>query len=192
LRTARGAIAEFRVTPPPRDLSHLLPPCAPADLWGAVSDILPFFMAQAQPKFRARELSRVGQRLRFPGYDTRWSIPPDLLDQRIVADSAIISLDSASTATAFVTWNTSPMWVTGVRRAAPGQRALVRGREWFVAQLQIDRANGELLRATTLADSRRLYLQLGYAADTVPTLATDSTGMLIRVDRRLNLRLSRE
>jgi hypothetical protein len=188
MRGTSDGIASIRITPPPSDLSRVLPACAPEDLAVAASDILPLFMVQSQPKFRARELRRVGDRLRFAGYDTRWRVPPTLLDQRITADSGTVSLDSANAASLFVTWDTSPMQVTVVRAVARGQRALLHGREWFAAQLQIDARTGDLVHAATIEDSLRLRMRLGYTADTIPGAIADTTGMLIRITRRLELR----
>lgn len=189
MQPAPRVIAQFRVSPPPKDLSHVVAACAPEDLWGAISDILPFFMLQTQPRFRARELSSAGERLRSAGYDTRWTIPPAVLDQRIVADSGVVRLDSLTSNGVVLDWNTSPMDVRLVRRLPTGQNALLVGREWFEASVRIDRRSGELLDARTLADSLELHMRVGYPSDTVPVGIADSTGPLVRVVRHLELRL---
>jgi len=189
MRTPDGGLLRFDITPPPRNLSSIVPSCAPEDLWGAASDILPLFMIQAQPQFRARELRRPGDVLRFRGYDTRWRIPPTLLDQRIVADSGTIQLESMTDASSVVAWDTSPMRVSAVRRLPTGQNALLEGHEWFAARLRLNRRTGDLIAATTEADSLRLHMRIGYSADTVPASANDTSGMLVRVTRRLELRL---
>ena len=184
-----GVLMEFLLTPPARDLSSVIPACAPEDLRGAVSDILPLFMVQSQPRFRARELQQVGERLRFGGYVVRWQIPPDVPDQRIVADSGIVTLDSVGTGVIEITWNTSPMSVSVVRRLANAPNMLLQGTEWFVARVRVDRASGLLLAASTDADSLRLHARFGYPADTVSTMAGDTSGPLVRVVRSLDLRL---
>jgi hypothetical protein len=189
LRPAPGVIARFHVSPPPQDLSHVVAACAPEDMWGAISDILPFFMLQTQPRFRARELTSAGERLRSAGYDIRWKIPPTLLDQRIVADSGVVRLDSLTSNAVVLDWNTSPMDVRLVRRLPTGQNALLAGREWFEAIVRIDRRSGELLDARTRADSLQLRMRVGYPSDTVPVGAAEGTGPLVRVVRQLELRL---
>jgi len=181
-----GSIVQLRVTPPTRDLARLLPTCVPEDFWGAASDILPLLMIQAQPQFRARELRRAGDRLRFLGYDTRWKMPTTMLDQRIRADSGTIGLDSLSAEEAVITWDTSPMVVDLLRRLPTGQNALLHGREWFVARLHVDATTGELLAASTDADSLILRMRISYEADTLPTVADDGP-IPVRIIRHLEL-----
>lgn len=182
-----GTIVQFRITPPPRDLAQLLPACVPEDVWGAASDILPLLMIQVQPQFRARELHRAGDRLRFVGYDTRWKMPTAMLDQRIRADSGTIRLDSLSAREATITWDTSPMTVDLLRRLPTGQNALLHGREWFVARLYVDPTTGELLEASTTADSLVLRMRVPYASDSLPADGADAGSIPVRIVRQLEL-----
>lgn len=181
-------LAELRITPPPHELRDLLPACVPEAFWGAASDILPLLMIQVQPRFRADELRRVGDRLPFAGYEVRWQLPPNVLDARVRADSGVIALDSLSTDRAVITWDTSPMMVDIVRRMPSGQGALLHGHEWFLAVLHVDPRTGELVDARTRMDSLVLHLRLGYAHSAVPEAVTDTSGFPVRIVRRLNLR----
>lgn len=167
LAAPAGAIAVLPITPPPELMGNLIADCVPEDLFGAASDILPILMIQVQPKFRAAELRRVGERLRFPGYRTGWRLPPGLLDAVITADSGVVSLDSLSPSRRVIGWNSSPMRVGIVRQLGPGQRALLQGQEWFSARIEIDR-DGVLLRGWTTVDSLALRLITPYPDSVVP------------------------
>lgn len=163
-----GALAVLAITPPPADLHALIDGCVPDDFFGAATDILPLLMIQMQPRFRAAELSRVGERLRFGGYVTGWTRPPRTVDARIVADSGFVRLDSLAPRRGVLTWDTSPMAVDLVVQVAPGQRALLRGHEWFTARVAFDPRDGRLLAAWTEADSLVLPMHLPYAGTAAP------------------------
>lgn len=184
-----GAIVVLPITPPPADLHALVAGCVPDDFFGAATDILPLLMIQMQPKFRAGELSRAGARLRFDGYATGWTRPPRTLDARIVADSGFVRLDSLGPRRAVLTWDTSPMAVDLVVQIAPTQRALLRGREWFIARVAFDPRDGRLLEARTEADSLVLPMHLPYAGTTVPAAGTVLSPPIstVRIVRELRL-----
>jgi hypothetical protein len=150
-------------------------------------------MIQVQPRYRAAELRRVGDRLRFDGYRTGWQQPPALLDAVIAADSGVVSLDSLTSTRRVIGWNTSPMKVSIVRQLAPGQRVQLRGHEWFWAQITVDE-RGVLLGGHTIIDSLALRLTMPYS-DSVAVLSDDrqmDTGPLVAVSRALTLRLIRD
>lgn len=182
-----GVLARLSITPPPRDMGSFLPDCVPEDFWGAASDILPLLMIQVQPAFRAAELRRAGQRLAFRGYDAHATIPPNVLDQRIVADSGVIALDSLQDGTAVLSWDTSPMRVHILRRLPNGMTALFEGAEWFVAEVRVNARNGVLLGAFTRADSLRLRMTGPFTGDSPPAATTASPGPEVRIIRRLEL-----
>lgn len=193
-----GTLAVLPITPPPHQLSDLVPDCVPEDFFGAASDILPLLMIQAQPKFRAGELRAVGDILRFDGYATGWRLPPTLLDARIVADSGVVSLDSLTAARAVIGWNTSPMQIDLLRQLAPGRRALLSGREWFWARVVVDPRSGTLLEGRTLVDSLALRMTLPYPDSTLHPAGDRSApggrsapaaGLPVVVTRTLELRL---
>jgi hypothetical protein len=184
-----GALAVLPITPPPADLHALINGCVPDDFFGAATDILPLLMIQMQSRFRAAELSRAGDQLRFDGYVTGWTRPPRMLDARIVSDSGVVRLDSLGTRRALLTWSTSPMAVDLVVQIATEQRALLRGHEWFIAHVAFDPRNGRLLEAWTEADSLVLAMYLPYADSTAP-----ATGVVlprpistVRIVRQLRL-----
>lgn len=184
-----GVFAVLPITPPPADLHALIDDCVPEDFFGAATDVLPLLMIQMQPKFRAHELVRAGDRLRFDGYVTGWRRPPRTVDARIVADSGTARLDSLEARRGILTWDTSPMAVDLVVRTAPGQRALLHGHEWFAARVAFDPRDGRLLEAWTIADSLVLPMHLPYAdtlapprGATLPPLVTT-----VRIVRQLRL-----
>jgi hypothetical protein len=184
-----GAIAVLPITPPPTRLARLIPDCVPEDLFGAASDILPLLMIQVQPRYRAGELRRIGDRLRFAGYQTGWRLPPGLLDASITADSGVVSLDSVAGARLVIGWNTSPMRIALVRQVGPAQRALLHGEEWFWAQIVIDRKSGLLLSGRTIVDSLALRMVLPYSDSTVPAEPhrEKDAGIPVAVSRTLEL-----
>lgn len=182
-----GVLARLSITPPPRDMGGFLPDCVPEDFWGAASDILPLLMIPVQPAFRAAELRRAGERLTFHGYDVHSTIPPNVLDLRISADSGVIALDSLTAATAVLSWDTSPMHVRILRRLPNGMTALFDGSEWFVAEVRVDPRSGALLGAFTRADSLRLRMTGPFTGDSLPAATPASRGPEVRIVRRLEL-----
>jgi hypothetical protein len=192
LAAPAGTVVVLPITPPPHQLSGLVPDCVPEDLFGAASDILPLLMIQAQPRFRARELQAVGEALRFDGYATGWRLPPSLLDARVVADSGVVSLDSVTASRAVIGWNTSPMQVDLLRQLAPGRRALLSGREWFWARIVVDPRSGTLLEGRTVVDSLALRMTVPYPDSTLHVAGDRSpsgSGLPVVVTRALELRL---
>lgn len=192
LDAAPGTLVVLPITPPPHELSALVPDCVPEDLFGAASDILPLLMIQAQPRFRAAELRAVGDALRFDGYTAAWRLPPTLLDARIVADSGVVSLDSLTASRAVIGWNTSPMQVDLLRQLTPGRRALLSGREWFWARVVVDPRSGTLLEGRTVVDSLALRMTLPYPDSTLHVAgnrSSSATGMPVVVTRALELQL---
>lgn len=185
-----GAVVTLRITPPPAAVDSLIPGCVPEDLFGAATDLLPLLMVQAQPVYRVRELHRPGDRLTFPGYVTEFRHLPDMLAARISAESGVVRLDTLTASRAVIDWDTSPMAVTILRRLAPGNRALLVGREWFAAHVVVDPRSGMLLEARTRVDSLALRMVMPYEADTLPSpRGAPAGGMPVSVRRALTLTL---
>ena len=187
MKTDGVAIAVLSITPPPHEITSLIPSCVPEDLFGAATDVLPLLMIQQQPRFRASELAVAGDRLRFGGYVTSWQRPPTTLDARIVADSGVVRLDSVSGNHAVVVWDTSPMDVAIVRQLTPSMRALLVGHEWFVARVDLDPRTGELLEARTLVDSLVLGMTAPFPETGVPAQSPVAHGPQLTIRRWLTL-----
>jgi hypothetical protein len=191
LAAPAGAIAVLTITPPPARLQELIDACVPDGLFGAATDILPLLLVQAQPVYRAGELTEEGQRFRFPGYVTGWQRPPAMPDARIVADSGTIRLGSLGPERAVLVWDTSPMQVDIVRKGDGGAHMLLHGREWFVAEIIVDPRDGRLLAARTRADSLVLDVVAPYAGTTVPARGAEAgpARATVTIRRSLSLRL---
>ena len=79
------------------------------------------------------------------------------------------------------------MTVDLLRRLPTGQNALLHGREWFVARLYVDPTTGELLEASTTADSLVLRMRVPYASDSLPADGADAGSIPVRIVRQLEL-----
>jgi hypothetical protein len=187
LRGGDSIVAKIPITPAPA-LAALIAPCVPEEIFGAATDIFSILAIPAQPQFRARELTHVGDHRTFHGFTAQWSQPPIVRAARVVADSGTIRLEALAADTARLVWDPSPMRVAILRQLAPAMAALLEGFEWFVVEVTVDPRDGVVLSARTRVDSLALTMVAPYAQPSLPLDGPASgRGAPVRIQRELRL-----
>lgn len=157
-----GELARVRLAPLSRaaaatlgdDFMHR---CAPAALFFPMTDILNLVLIQTAPEFGIARLKRVGDRVRFGRFETRF----DRLDLALAlsAPGGVTALDAVDGRHVTVDWTPEPMELAMTRRVERSRIAL-KGVESLAFRLRIDGRTGQLLRASTLHDRLDLRIRI--------------------------------
>ncbi len=134
-------------------------PCAPADLFFPMTDILNVALIQATPHFRIDRLATPGDSARFEGFKTsldRFGIAIDAS-----SGGGTIRFATLEPGRASVDWAPDPMAITILnRKAFNGVDLKLDGTEDFSFRVTIDPATGVLLGAGTTHDRLSLVANI--------------------------------
>lgn len=137
--------------------------CAPDDLFNPMTDVLNVALIIAADQFRARDLTRAGQTVSFPGLTTSLDRGDFAMSES--SDTGEVTLESLDASSATLDWKPSVSKLD-MTKGAGAQRIPMSGTEHFAFRVTLDRRTGLLTEAHTIYDDVDLTVA-------VPSLPTD-------------------
>lgn len=168
-----GEIAEVRLQPLSPEAAKLgdafMATCAPGDLFDPMTDILNVALIIDADQFHARDLTRTGQTISFPGLTT--SLDRGDFAMAESSDTGEVTLAALVPATATLDWKPSPSKLD-MAKGAGAARLPMSGTEHFAFRVTLDRRTGLLVEAHTLYDDVEVTVAVpGLPPDKRPHLA---------------------
>jgi hypothetical protein len=168
-----GEVAEVRLQPLSPDAAKLggafMATCAPDDLFNPMTDILNVALIINAEQFHARDLTRAGQTVSFPGLSTSLDRGDFAMSESSgTGEVTLVALDRA---TATLDWKPS-LSKLEMTKGAGAARLPMSGTEHFAFRVTLDRRTGLLTEAHTLYDDIAMTVAVpGLAADKRPHIA---------------------
>lgn len=168
-----GEIAEVRLQPLSPAAAKLgnafLAACAPDDLFNPMTDILNVALIIDADQFHARDLTRAGQTVSFPGLTTSLDRGDFAMSES--SDTGEVTLAALDPATATLDWKPSPSKLD-MAKGAGAARLPMSGTEHFAFRVALERRTGLLVEAHTLYDDVEVTVAVpGLHPDKRPHLA---------------------
>jgi hypothetical protein len=164
LHSAPGEIARVTLVPiAPQTASALgeawLPGCAPTALFLPLAEILRATLVQIAPRFGLARLRAPGDSRRFDAFASHIDRPSITLDLETTGGTIAFAGTSGGRAT--IDWTPDTMTVRHVNRdSIPGIPVLSEGSARRALRLEIDRATGTLVSASSVGDRADLILNI--------------------------------
>jgi hypothetical protein len=147
LHAPAGAVAAVTLSPPPKDMgSGFMDHCAPDAIYFPMEDVLNMSLAQNAASFRAPELRRAGDKLRFKAYSTAWTRAGT--SAKVSSTGGVNELRSVKDGVATLVWTSDILQVDITNDIGNGQSVRLQGVEHFALELTIDARTGDLRGVT--------------------------------------------
>ena len=164
LKAGAGELARITLVPLSLEAAAALgdpfmAPCAPAEVFFPMTDILNVALVQMSSEFKLADLSTPGDSARFPAFKSQ-------LDRlgtgiEVTSPGGLTNFVSRQGDVAVVDWSPDPMAVAIVSHGAMnGTDQRMRGVERYAFRLEIDARSGALIRAATPSDRLDLIVDV--------------------------------